>query len=249
MRKHFTEGVIRHHECDAAGAMKLHCLLDRMQDAAAEHAALLDVGMEDLAEMHLIWVLSRLRIRLLEPLKLGALLRVVTYPTGVERIFAHRCYEIILDGRRAGVAGSFWLPVNTVTRRPVNAKKVLPAEILDAAGLEKFFPEMEKLPDCGGAEWEVRRVGAGDVDLNGHLNNAVYARWITDFLGDRLAVKAPRVREIQLNYLNAGQFGETVILSGTTDGGGGFALSGRKEDGTEVFQASGAAECFPEPSA
>ena len=34
--QHEITEIIRHHECDADGELKLHCLLDRMQDAAAE---------------------------------------------------------------------------------------------------------------------------------------------------------------------------------------------------------------------
>ena len=239
MRSHCIEGIIRHHECDARGEMKLHCLLDRMQDAAAEHAAKLNVGMEDLAEMQLIWVLSRLKIRLSKPLKLGALLNVLTYPSGVERIFAHRCYDLTVGGERYGVAGSFWLPVNRVSGRPVNARKVLSPEIINAADVEKFFPEMDKLPDFSGADCGSRSVGAGDVDLNGHLNNAVYARWITDILGEKTGSRAVGVREIQLNYLKAGQFGEEILLTAAADERGKFAVSGRKTDGTAVFQAAG----------
>ena len=61
MYKHEISGSIRHHECDSHGEIKLHCLMDRMQDAAAEHAAMLKVGMDELAGMKLIWVLSRLQ--------------------------------------------------------------------------------------------------------------------------------------------------------------------------------------------
>ena len=44
--QHKIAGNIRHHECDSRGELKLHCLLDRLQDAAAEHAATLNVGMD-----------------------------------------------------------------------------------------------------------------------------------------------------------------------------------------------------------
>lgn len=232
---------VRHHECDAAGELKLHCLLDRLQDAAAEHASTLNVGMEELAEMQLIWVLSRLKIRLEKPLKLGDALEVFTYPSGVQRIFAHRCYELKVDGVRAGYAGSFWLPVNAAVNRPVNAKKVLPPEILDLPDVEKFFPDMDKLPPIEAEICASRKVGAGDIDLNRHLNNAVYARWVSDLLGEKMQKNAVAVSEIQFNYLASGQFGDEIFLRAAVGSDGTFAVSGEKSDGSAVFQAGGIA--------
>ncbi|MBE6357010.1 MAG: hypothetical protein E7058_07870 [Lentisphaerae bacterium] len=239
---HRISAPVRHHECDAAGELKLHCLLDRMQDAAAEHASALNVGMEELAEMQLIWVLSRLKIHLDKPLPLGGELEIVTYPSGVQRIFAHRCYDIKLNSARAGYAGSFWLPVNAAVNRPVNARKVLPPEIMDLPEVEKFFPDMDKLPEVAAEICASRQVGAGDIDLNRHLNNAVYARWISDILGEKLHHKAVRVSEIQLNYLAAGQFGDEIFMRADVRDNGGFAVSGEKSDGTIIFQSSGIAE-------
>ncbi|MBO5668365.1 MAG: hypothetical protein J6S43_04495 [Lentisphaeria bacterium] len=239
MYQHHISGNIRHHECDADGGLKLNCLLDRLQDAAAEHAQFLNVGMSELAEMKLIWVLSRLKIRLDHPLKLGDMLDVRTYPSGVQRIFAHRCYELLSGGRRAGYAGSFWLPVNMLSGRPVNARKVLPPEILELPEVEKFFPDMDNLELPETDICAERRIGAGDVDLNRHLNNAVYARWTVDVLGDVLQEVSPQVREVQFNYLSSGQFGESVFLKAATGSDGKFTVSGEKEDKTPLFCAVG----------
>lgn len=238
---HQIASPIRHHECDAAGELKLHCLLDRMQDAAAEHASTLNVGMEELAEMQLIWVLSRLKVHLCKPFLLGKNLEVLTYPSGVQRIFAHRCYDLKINGERAGFAGSFWLPVNAAANRPVNAKKVLPPEIMDLPDVEKFFPDMDKLPEVSAEICASRKVGSGDIDLNRHLNNAVYTRWITDILGEKFNSLAVRVTEIQLNYLSAGQLGEEIFMRADIRDDGSFLISGEKADGTAAFQSAGQA--------
>jgi acyl-ACP thioesterase len=230
---------VRHHECDAAGELKLHCLIDRMQDAAAEHASTLNVGMEELAELQLIWVLSRLKVRLDRPFLLGENLEVLTYPSGIQRIFAYRCYDLKINGERAGFAGSFWLPVNLGSGRPLNAKKILPPGIVDIPDVEKFFSDMDKLPECSGDIVAEYRIGAGDIDLNRHLNNAVYARWITDVLGNKFGSMSVRVSDIQLNYLSSGQFGETVAIRAEFPSADEFLISGEKSDGTPVFQAGG----------
>jgi acyl-ACP thioesterase len=210
-----------------------------MQDAAAEHASVLNVGMEELAAKELIWVLSRLQIHLDESLPLGEVLQVKTFPTGVQRIFAHRCYDLRIGGNRVGYAGSFWLPVNLGSGRPLNAKKILPPGIVDIPDVEKFFSDMDKLPECSGDIVAEYRIGAGDIDLNRHLNNAVYARWITDVLGNKYGRMSVRVSDIQLNYLSSGQFGETVAIRAEFPSADEFLISGEKSDGTPVFQAGG----------
>lgn len=237
--QHTIAGMIRHHECDMHGELKLHSLLDRLQDAAAEHAARLNVGMDELAAKQLIWVLSRLKIQLFRPLLLGEELEVITYPSGVERVFAHRCYDLRINGERVGCAGSFWLPVNAAAGRPVNVKKVLPPGIVDLPEVEKFFPDMDKLAGDYPEEAGFKTVGAGDIDLNRHLNNAVYGRWITDILGEKYRSGAVRVTEVQINFSASGFLGDKVILSFSAAGDGVFSIAGKKEDGSMVFQASG----------
>ena len=236
---HRIAGKIRHHECNAAGNMKLHNLLDRLQNAAAEHAAILNVGMDEMAEMQLIWVLSRLQLHLFEPLPLGKILEVTTFPAGIQRIFAHRCYDLRIDDKRIGFAGSFWLPVNAAANRPVNVKKVLPPEIRELPEVEKFFPDMDKLAPASGEICRSYKVGAGDIDLNRHLNNAVYARWISDSLGEKLNTFEFAVQELQINFLSAGQFGEEIFLRADAGKNGSFSVSGEKADGSAVFQAQG----------
>lgn len=239
MYQHLISGKIRHHECDAEGFLKLHGLLDRLQDAAAEHAQILNVGMDELTEMKLIWVLSRLKLRLDRIPELGETLGVRTYPSGVQRIFAHRCYELLVNSKRIGCAGSFWLPVNTSSGRPVNARKVLPPEIMELPDVEKFFPEMDNLELPQTDFCAEKQVGAGDIDLNRHLNNAVYARFVSDILGEKLQKMAPQIKEIQFNYLSSGQFGENIFLKAETGSDGKFTVSGEKGDKTPLFCAAG----------
>ena len=192
-----------------------------------------------MAEMQLIWVLSRLKLNLSKPLPLGEILEVTTFPAGIQRIFAHRCYDLRIDNERIGYAGSFWLPVNAAANRPVNVKKVLPPEIKDLPDVEKFFPDMDKLDTAPGEICRSYKVGAGDIDLNRHLNNAVYARWISDSLGEKLGTFDFAVKELQINFLSAGQFGEEIFLRADAGKNGSFSVSGEKADGTAMFQANG----------
>ena len=239
MNYHMSSSQIRHHECDADGFLKLHSLFDHLQNAAAEHASLLSVGMDELAELQLIWVLSRMKFTLDRPVKLGEILDIKTYPCGLERIFAHRSYDLLIDSKRVGCAGSLWLPVSVANNRPVNAKKILPENMLGSPDLEVFFTGLDKLPDFSGVLCGEYLVGAGDIDLNNHLNNAVYARWCADALGKMLDKNAVWVGEMQVNYLSSCFRGEKVnVFFGTADDSR-FLIYAEKDSGEKVFQAAG----------
>jgi len=196
---HTLCGIVRHHQCDANGYAKLAALLDYLQDAAAEHAGLLGFGMEEMRKNGLIWVLSRLKFTMSSPLKLGEKWEVLTYPSGLEKIFARRQYRITSGGRTILTAGSDWLILRAGSGRPLNPAKALPTAMPENPDREIFFPSLEKLPPCGGNRHGLFRVGMGDVDLNRHLNNAVYGRWITDFLGEERPGTVPWIRSMQIN--------------------------------------------------
>jgi acyl-CoA thioesterase FadM len=61
-------------------------------------------------------------------------------------------------------------------------------------------------------------VGAGDIDLNQHLNNAVYARFIEDVLEKLQPGASQRLSELQINFQHAGQLNDVVGCSGTLEG-------------------------------
>jgi acyl-ACP thioesterase len=63
-----------------------------------------------------------------------------------------------------------------------------------------------------------RRVMVSDLDVNNHVNNTEYARWITDCVEDGDEA-APPPRSLQVNYLEEARLGETLVfLIGREDG-------------------------------
>ena len=243
MKTHSITGMIRHNECDAAGVLKLHHLLDYFQNAAAQHADTLRFGMEDMADAGLIWVLARIKLQIVKQPDLYDNFDLITYPTGVNRLFALRQYHMTVGGESAVRASSQWLMINKSNGRPVNPKKASSLPLPDNPDMEIFFNDIDKITiedetACGSAV-----VGMGDVDLNRHLNNAVYGRWILDALGRLSATPVvPSIKDVQINFLRAGLPGDQVSLYGKWDGDGSFTVSGTWANGETAFQAAGTAE-------
>ena len=56
--------TVRHTEVSREGNLRIDTFFDYMQEAAANHAANLGCGLADLEKHGMMWVLSRLRLRI-----------------------------------------------------------------------------------------------------------------------------------------------------------------------------------------
>ena len=237
------EHTVTHHECGPDAVLKLNCILDYFQDIAACHADLLRIGMTDLQELHELWVLSRLRLRFNRYPVLGEKLTVMTYPTGLNRLFATRQYQLLAEnGERLVEATSFWIVIDDTKFRPVKPFKMLAD--FDGRNLDKprFFPDLDKIaePEDGVSENLLEyQVLHSNIDLNRHLNNAFYGSYIVDTLG-KLAGRLCHPREVQINFLLPGALNARIHCGGRLNEDGAFYIDGRNaESGQLCFQAEG----------
>lgn len=234
--------TVAHHECGPDAILKINCILDYFQDIAACHADLLGIGMKDLQERHELWVLSRLRLRINRYPQLGEKLTVMTYPTGLNRLFATRQYQLIAEnGERLVESTSFWIVIDDAKFRPVKPFKML-AEFGDRnPDKPRFFPDLDKIaePEAAPENLLQYQVLDSNIDLNRHLNNAFYGSYIVDTLG-RLTGKLCHPKEFQINFLMPGALNAVIRCGGKVMDGGVFYVDGRNaESGHLCFQAQG----------
>lgn len=236
------EHTVTHHECGPDAVLKLNCILDYFQDIAACHAALLKIGMTELLERHELWVLSRLRLRINRYPQLGEKLTVMTYPTGLNRLFATRQYQLIAEnGERLVESTSFWIVIDDAKFRPVKPFKML-ADFGDRnPDKPRFFTDLDKIaePETPPENLLQYQVLNSNIDLNRHLNNAFYGSYIVDTLG-RLTGKLCHPKEFQINFLMPGALNAVIRCGGKVMDDGTFYVDGRNaESGQLCFQAQG----------
>lgn len=240
INSYYEDYRIRLNEVGPGGRLRLHALFDYLQDVASLHATALGFGLPVLAERQLTWVLSRVAFRLDEYPLHGDTLRVSTYTSGFERLFARRQFELHSrqSGRRLGLASSNWLLLRGEKRRPVAPATVLP--VLASIKEERpiFFPELGKLPACPDADFpQEQRIGQFQIDWNMHVNNSYYAVYARDWLSARLN-RPVHLSEMQINFNAALIFNERLCCQGTVNERQ-FHVEGLAEDGRNVFQAAG----------
>ncbi|WP_332369168.1 acyl-[acyl-carrier-protein] thioesterase [Spirosoma telluris] len=134
--------TLRGYECDAFGRMSIPALMNLMQESANRNAIDYGIGISDLAERGLGWMLMRFRLRMHEYPRYGQTIRVITYPTEVEKYFIYREFQVLAeDGTLLADATSTWLVFSMEKRAMVS----LPDFIRSLSPLQTF-PKRLLLP-------------------------------------------------------------------------------------------------------
>ena len=238
---------VRLNDISVDAKLRSWVVFDYLQDAAGRHADLLGVGLKQLRKSDLSWVLSRIRIQMDAFPEYGDTIKITTWPSGFDRLFAYRQFEITSaeTGKRFCVAGSAWLTLNPENFRPVSPQKYLTGLPQWEYDGEVFFQgeTLGKItsPENMGGNMP-HRVSSAMVDYNRHLNNAYYAMFAEDWLGMKLGSPV-RMTALQLNFNGSTGFGEELVCSGVIGENNVFYVSGtHAATGKNSFQAQGTFE-------
>ena len=109
---------IRAYAVDAKKHVHVPALLQLMHETAMQHVLDLRLSVWDLELMNLAWVLTRLQVKIHQLPLLGQKIKIVTNPSGFEKIRTFRDYRVFSeDGQLLATAVSLWFLMNTQTRR------------------------------------------------------------------------------------------------------------------------------------
>lgn len=202
------------YETGPAGKVNLHSLFNFMQDIASEHAVILGYGREDLMKKNHFWVLSRMFASFngLPSWKDTIVLR--TWPSGVDKMFAMRHYELkYSDGRQIGSGSSSWLIIDRTTKKIQRPDEFLQRYNLENEGIERPVRNPLKLDQFPGEGTTSKpfTVTVNDLDINLHTNNVNYLKWITDTY-DLNFIMNHQPCSAEINYLAEAMFGDEIII-------------------------------------
>lgn len=231
------EFPVRLYETDGYGSLAVGSLCDYLQEAAGSHAGVFGVSVSHLMERDLTWVLARLRLRVQRLPSAGERLQVRTWPSGVERLFALRDFQVLdADGAVVASALSAWLIINTATRRPARLQSVFDPP--DAGVPHALEIGVEKLPEDARAGRETSIVvRLSDLDANEHVNNARIAEWIVEGAGPEI-FRLSRLSALDIDFLAETRHGDTVVSRAAALPGGGCShVLSRPNDGREIARA------------
>jgi acyl-ACP thioesterase len=206
------EILIKSYEVDYNKETKLNSIFNYMQEAAFNHANNLGAGYEDLTNKGYIWVLSRVKIKVIRYPEWGEKIALETWPKGMNKLFALRDF-IFRDENNEEIvlATTAWLVLDYKNMRPQKVQG-LPFNLPDNNGRYAIDEELGKLECCDTFEFETERTAAySDIDVNNHVNNAKYVEWVQDCFSDEF-YSDKHVKTLQLNFISQTKLGNKIIL-------------------------------------
>ena len=191
-------------------------VLSLFQDVAGIHANALGIGYDALMAQKTIWVLTKVRYRMVGTPRRYETVRVRTWPLPPARVNFRREYvmetpegEVLIQGT------SEWVVVHSEKRRVLPATDLYPGD--DYCTDTYFEGRLAKVPVFTPCD-EGRAVVTGftQLDINGHINNTCYADYVMDALAPG---EGETVRELQLDYHRELLSGQEVRLHLQRQGG------------------------------
>ena len=199
-------------DCDSAGRMGTAAMVYHLQEAAAAHAELLDVGIPRLSKLGALWVVTRMGLELTRVPEKGENIYVETWPGKTRHVLFPRYYAIRSEGgeelaRGAGV----WMLIHPESRKMLFPEEI-GLQVPDLSrGSEPALPDRrmrfpEALGGLGG-----HTADEDELDVNGHVNNVHYLRWAEKLLPEGFA-DSHRLMSLWVEYRKEIMLGQCVEL-------------------------------------
>ncbi len=233
------EFTIEGFKCDMNNRMKLSSILKDMQEIGNLHLASLGFSKAVMAANNWAFLLSKIYIKIHRTPKENEKVIQQTAPKKTKGIYFFRDINFYDEnGTKLIEAHTVWVLVSTENNRhKVLRPKVfnMPCECKDNTDYTVSSWKAD-IPDC---EYDdgVREIRFSDIDCNNHMNNAVYADIVYDFMPLHAAVDR-EIDEFRISFKNEAVLGEKVkINSCIYNEGESFGIRGFKESGDMCFEA------------
>ena len=238
---HTERYKVRNHEIEPNQLMTIPSMMLVMQDASMINAEQLKLTMWDMVDRNVSWVLLRKELTIFKLPKRGDSIKVLTYPSGFDRVFAYRDFKMFKENDNSeeellAQASSTWTLMNMSSRKmeriPQSFFEFSPEDNSHCLTIPK-----SKIPVLNSAEHSKQyEVGHYDLDWNGHINNVVLTKLIFQsmpkawlgktelsnyvihiksecFLGEQLTILFEEISPIETRHHILGEGDRTVAIA------------------------------------
>jgi len=184
---------------DRHGLLRPVMLMNELQNVADYHAEALGRGRTWCKENGCAWVVTHYLVDIDRMPGENQEIEISTWPSRADALRAARDFEIkdVKTGASMVRATSQWVMIDMNTRKPVRIDEVLADwGTLDERVIDRPF---EKFPEFEPATTWIAYPRFDDLDLNQHINNAVYATWAAESLGFEFR-DGHKLRRLDINF-------------------------------------------------
>lgn len=190
--------------------LKPSALQKYMQQLAREDCDRMGFTYKVMREVNMVFVLTKLGIKIDAPIYAYDELTVKTYQNRVSGITWEREFEFYRDGKEVIHATTQWVVVKFDTRQLVRPKD-FPCDIVSLDKECNTIPLPRSIDCSDGTDAGQRIVRLSDLDENDHLNNCVYSDIAMDIIPyDR---KEDFVKEFKIIFRQEARIGDLLKLS------------------------------------
>jgi len=197
-------------QVDANKRMRPTVLMDLLQDIAEQHAARIDIGVQDLAKKGFAWFAARFHIKIKRLPLWQERLEIQSWLSGRQKLFALRDIRIIDKDRQPIVlASSAWLVIDVEKKRPQRPDRSLPdVPCYEKRVVETTFDESPE-PKTPNVEKEFEPT-FNMIDANDHVNSTAYLMWAIEAMPKNV-LEAYWPTEIEIAFKNETLLGQKVM--------------------------------------
>ena len=178
------EYQLRWMDFDRYGRIQPAAVLDIFQDIATLHATTIGIGRDALLAKGVVWVVVRTKMELVRNPEHFQTVTVRTWPHTLTRFSFLRDFTMSdEEGNILVKASQEWVLMNVAARKFASVKDYYQGS--NDFCEDRVFPKKaRKAPDFDEANRPARLITAAysDIDVNGHVNNALYANFIVNAL-------------------------------------------------------------------
>ena len=154
-------------------------ILNLMQEVAWNNSQKLNFSVYEMQERGFTWVVHRMQFHISEYPKHYDEVYVRSWPSGRDRLYTYRDYEIVDSQSKQLVRGtSAWIVFDINKRKPVAIPDFFKA-LEFPKGVQQLEIGKDKInvPSDSLSQYEVHY---HHIDLNNHTNNAQYVNWLME---------------------------------------------------------------------
>ena len=232
--------TINYYDLDGRGDVKLTAMLRHINLAAGHNSEEIGAGLDTTTPLGLAFVLQRFGLRVFKWPIYRQTVKIRTWPADIAKSTFRRNGDMwSLDGKKIAEWTGLWVLID-IKERKVKKPKALPIDI-PVYGQMDVGVEVRKsdIPENASPDVSyLHTVRFSELDINMHMNNAVYGDLITNIMEMAKAEPISRRSEIQFNYLSEAKMGDDIEV-GLMQNGSKLCVTGtigeRRIFGAEVI--------------
>ena len=234
------EFTISSYDLNPKGRARLTTMANFFQEVAYHHASELGLGYHDMKSRKTTWVLSRMRIHMKRYPAWNERIKLETWPSGAERLFALRDFRVMdSKGEVIGMASTAWLILDIDTHRLIRPKEMIEQFKMIVHDEQMFEAPLDKIAVPQEASLMNQHVVVySDLDIVGHVNNVKFMEWCIDAISSHENAEK-EICQLEINFNHEALFGDRINIAGyESDDGETLFLATREGDGKEIIRAS-----------